>query len=190
MPDVFVIAGPNGAGKTTSAMSLLPDVLKCLEYVNADTIAAGISPFNPNNVAVEAGRLMLQRIKKLAHEGKNFAFETTLASRSFVGLLQEWQQKFKYNVTLIYFWLESPELALDRVNRRVLSGGHDIPKDVVIRRYYRSINNLFNLYLPICNNVFIFNNSNERPYEVAQKEIDENIEILHQETWELLEKNK
>lgn len=187
MPDVFVISGPNGAGKTTAAMSLFPDLLECLEYVNADAIATGISPFQPNDVAFEAGKLMMQRIKKLSLENKNFAFETTLSSKIFANLLLRWKEQNGYNIALLYVWVETPSLAIKRVKSRVMSGGHDIPEPIVKRRYSRSINNLINLYLPIADNVFIVNNSYDHPSEVAQKEIDGKLEILDQQAWNLLE---
>ncbi|MDB9518580.1 zeta toxin family protein [Roseofilum reptotaenium CS-1145] len=114
MPEVYIIGGCNGSGKTTTAMKLLPNSLKLLEYVNADEIAAGLSPFNPESVAIQAGRLMLERLNSLSDAGADFAFETTLASRHYVRFLQRCKTK-GYAVNLIYFWLVSPELAIARV---------------------------------------------------------------------------
>jgi len=182
MPDVFIVAGPNGAGKTTSAMSLFPDLLECIEYVNADAIASGISPFKPAGVAVEAGRLMLQRIKKLAIEDKSFAFETTLSSKCFVKLLNKCKNS-GYTTTLLYIWLKSPSLAINRVKDRVLNGGHSIPEDTIRRRYYRSIYNLIDLYLPLVNNAYLFDNSDKKPSDIAQKEGDGEIEVLDRIAW-------
>src|SRR5690606_26867166 len=114
MPDLYIIAGCNGAGKTTASYSVLPEMLNCKEFVNADSIAAGLSPFNPEAVAFEAGRIMLDRVKTLIAEQEDFAFETTLSTRSYVSLIQLAKSK-GYEVTLVFFWLNSPELAVERV---------------------------------------------------------------------------
>jgi predicted ABC-type ATPase len=147
--ECFIIAGPNGSGKTTSAMVLLPDVCSCVEYVNADSIASGISPFNPDSVAIQSGKIMLSRIKDLISERISFAFETTLSSRMFANLIKYSLNTNQYRINLLYLWLESPELAIKRVYERVLSGGHDIPIDVIRRRYHRSIENFLSLYSDI-----------------------------------------
>jgi predicted ABC-type ATPase len=125
MPSLYIIGGPNGAGKTTVALSLLPNLLGIFEYVNADAIAAGLSPLNPKSMAIQAGRLMLARIKQLAASSTDFAFETTLAARTFVPFLKRCKSQ-GYTINLIYFWLQSPDLAVERVARRVASGGHSI----------------------------------------------------------------
>lgn len=135
---LYVISGCNGAGKTTASFNILPEILSCKEFVNADEIARGISPFQPEKVAVEAGRLMLNRISYLMEEGEDFAFETTLSTRSYKNRIIEAQNK-GYFVTLIYYWLESPQLAEKRVELRVKEGGHNIPKNVINRRYLRGI---------------------------------------------------
>src|ERR1043165_3268288 len=134
MPNLYIIAGCNGAGKTTASLTILPEILDCREFVNADNIAAGISPFNVEGVAIEAGRIMLARIDELLNLGVDFAIETTLATRSYVSLVHR-AKALGYNVSLIYIWLNSPELALQRVAVRVRKGGHNIPADVVQRRY-------------------------------------------------------
>lgn len=144
---LYIISGCNGAGKTTASYTVLPEVLQCKEFVNADEIARGLSPFNPGNVAIEAGRLMLQRINELLKSQENFSIETTLATRSYTRLVSQ-AQKQGYKVSLIYFWLNSPELAIERVAQRVSKGGHDIPKETVLRRYQAGINNLFDIYMP------------------------------------------
>jgi len=147
MPNLYIIAGCNGAGKTTASFTILPDILDCKEFVNADAIAYGISPFNVEGVAIEAGKIMLRRIEELLVEGSDFAIETTLATRSYVSLVQR-AQAIGYTVKVLYIWLESPELALQRVSDRVKSGGHNIPPDVVERRYHRGIVNFLHyLYL-------------------------------------------
>mgnify|MGYP002777045608 CR=1 FL=1 len=166
MPNVYIIGGANGSGKTTVAKRLLPNFLSVFEYVNADEIAAGLSPFNPESVAVQAGRLMLQRLESLFNTKADFAFETTLAARNFARFLRDCKSS-GYTVNLIYFWLESPELAIERVQRRVASGGHNIPIDVVRRRYERGRVNLTQLYLSLCDTWIIYDNSFDEPSLVA-----------------------
>lgn len=158
MPKLYIIAGCNGAGKTTASYTVLPEMLGCKEFVNADEIAKGLSPFNPESVAIEAGRLMLQRMDDLLSEGSDFAFETTLSTRSYVKFI-EWAQAKGYFVTLLYFWLPTPEQAIERVATRVREGGHNIPSDVIRRRYANGIKNLTALYIPLCNYWAIYDNS-------------------------------
>jgi len=176
MANLYVISGCNGAGKTTASYSVLPDMLNCKEFVNADEIAKGLSPFQPDKVAIEAGRIMLNRIKDLINQNVDFAFETTLATRSYVKLIREAQLK-GYFVTLVYFWLNSPELAVERVKNRVISGGHNIPENVIYRRYSAGINNLSKLYLPICDYWLLIDNS-EPPFQIVAEGVKtEDIEI-------------
>ncbi|MEB3826039.1 zeta toxin family protein [Phormidium sp. CCY1219] len=130
MPEIYVIGGCNGSGKTTTAMQLLPNFLNVVEYVNADEIAAGLSPFNPESVAIQAGRLMLERLALLSNAGADFAFETTLASRNYLRFLRNCKSQ-RYTINLIYFWLSTPELAIARVRRRVEAGGYNIPEPVI-----------------------------------------------------------
>jgi predicted ABC-type ATPase len=182
MPNLYVISGCNGAGKTTASYTVLPDMLNCKEFVNADEIAKGLSPFQPEKVAIEAGRLMLNRIKDLMKHKSDFAFETTLATKTYTKLIQEAQSN-GYFVTLLYFWINSPDLAIERVKSRVASGGHDIPIDIIKRRYYSGIENLSKLYVPICNYWIIIDNS-RAPYKVIAegfKNLDS--EIYDQETY-------
>ena len=155
---LYIICGPNGAGKTTASYSVLPKILHCKEFVNADEIARGLSPFNPENVAIEAGRIMLNRIKELLSRNKSFSIETTLATRSYCRLIEKAHQQ-GYKVTLLFFWLKSPEQAIERVAERVSKGGHNIPQDIIVRRYYEGINNLFKLYMPIVDTRILVNNS-------------------------------
>jgi len=168
MPQVFVIGGPNGAGKTTLAETLLPDYLKVSEYVNADLIAGGLSAFNPGTVALEAGRLMLKRIHELAEKGVDFAYETTLASRSFSVFLEGLKER-GYSVTLLYVWLRSPDLAVKRVRLRAEAGGHDVSREIVIRRYRRGLLNLRQSYLRLSDEWFLYDNSGARPILVAER---------------------
>lgn len=143
--NLYIIAGCNGAGKTTASYTILPEILECKEFVNADEIARGLSPFNPNSTSIEAGKLMLKRIRELLGREESFAIETTLATRSYINLVRQ-AQSMGYMVTLLFFWLRTPELALQRVAERVRNGGHDIPVSTTRRRYVSGISNLFNLY--------------------------------------------
>lgn len=136
--NLYIIAGCNGAGKTTASYSILPTILNCKEFVNADEIAKGLSPFQPENVSFEAGRIMLHRIEELLYKNVDFAFETTLATKSFAQTVKKAQEK-NYTVTLLFFWLNSIELAKHRVALRVSEGGHNIPTEVIERRYQRGI---------------------------------------------------
>ena len=167
MPNLYIIAGCNGAGKTTASFTILPEMLNCKEFVNADNIAAGISPFNPEGVAVEAGRLMLLRIRELMETRVDFSFETTLATRSYVSLIRE-AKAIGYKVTLLFIWLDSPATAMRRVGDRVSKGGHNIPDDVIERRYYRGISNLFALYIPICDRWMLVENETITPKPIAE----------------------
>lgn len=155
---LYIIAGCNGAGKTTASFTVLPEMLGCREFVNADEIAKGLSPFNPEGVAIQAGRLMIDRIIHLLKEGETFAFETTLATRSYVKLIQR-AQKRGYFVTLLFFSLSSPEQAIARVAKRVSQGGHNIPKEVILRRYDAGLQNFFQLYTPIVDYWTLYDNS-------------------------------
>jgi len=176
MANLYVISGCNGAGKTTASYTILPEMLNCQEFVNADEIAKGISPFQPENVAITAGRIMLNRIKDLINHNIDFAFETTLASKSYGQFIQGAQAK-GYIVTLVYFWLNSPELAIERVKTRISTGGHAIPEDVIHRRYWAGLKNLSQVYLPICDYWLIIDNS-EPPFQiVAEGSKKEYIEI-------------
>ncbi|AXY74538.1 zeta toxin [Paraflavitalea soli] len=184
MPNLYIIAGCNGAGKTTASYTILPEILHCREFVNADSIAAGLSPFNPESVALEAGRIMLQRIHQLMEEKADFAFETTLATRSYVSLVKR-AQEAGYKVRLVYFWLDDPKLAIKRVAERVSEGGHNIPIEVIKRRYYRGIYNLLNLYIDICNNWMVFNNATY-PEMIAKGGIGVDAVIKKADIWEII----
>ena len=185
MPNLYIIAGCNGAGKTTASYTVLPELLNCKEFVNADNIAVGLSPFNPESVAIEAGRIMLLRIDELLNRGVDFAFETTLATRSYVSLIKRAQQK-GYEVTLLFFWLNSPQMAMERVAKRVSRGGHNIPLDVIDRRYYRGIRNLITLYIPVCDKFLVANNTDLGPVFVAQSIGKGEIDIIMPDIWELI----
>lgn len=186
-PSVIVLGGPNGSGKSTAAVRLLKDELGIVEFVNADEIAKGLSPFNPNGVAIQSGRIMLNRLNELAKGGKSFAFESTLASRSFATWIDRLQKDKGYLFRLVYVWLRDPLLNLDRVRLRVETGGHDIPNDVVIRRYYRSVRNLMELYLSLADVWEIYDNSVSRDIQlVAAGSKGVSPVIIDSEAWLLL----
>lgn len=166
MPELYIIAGCNGAGKTTASFTLLPEILGCKEFVNADIIAADMCPPNPESVALPAGRQMLHRIRELMQEKTDFAFETTLATKSYVSLIEK-AKEAGYTVTLLFFWLDSPEMAEKRVLKRVEEGGHHIPPEIIKRRYHRGISNLMNLYIPICDNWLMIDNTSTAPLEIS-----------------------
>lgn len=178
MPNLYIISGCNGAGKTTASYSVLPDMLNCREFVNADEIAKGLSPFQPDSVAIEAGRIMLSRIKDLLNHGVDFAFETTLATKTYTQFIQEAQSK-GYFVTLVYFWLNLPELAVERVKTRVISGGHNIPEETIRRRYLAGIKNLPKLYVPICDYWMIIDNSEHPSKIIAEGFRDIELEVYN-----------
>lgn len=188
MPYLYIIAGCNGAGKTTASFTILPEMLKCREFVNSDEIAKGISPFNSNNiaVAVEASRIMYKRVKELISIGETFAMETTLATRSVVNLIREAQRE-GYFVTLLFFWLNTPELAIERVKMRVAAGGHDIPEETIRRRYDAGIHNLFELYIPICDYWMITDNSMSPMQIIATGFKSEKKEITNSDIYSKLE---
>ncbi|MCC6700470.1 MAG: zeta toxin family protein [Fluviicola sp.] len=181
---LFIIAGPIGAGKTTASLTILPEVLQINEFVNADIIAYGLSPLNPDSVAIQAGRMMLSRIDELLKEQVSFAIETTLATKSYASLIQK-AKSIGYEVHLLYFWLKSPNYAINRVAKRVAEGGHDIPKDVIKRRYYSGIKNLFHIYTDICHVVNVYDNTEGVPNLIFKVE-NATFEIVNDELYALL----
>ena len=144
MKSIYIIAGPNGAGKTTASYTILPEIFDCKEFVNADEIARGISPFNPEKVAIQAGRLMLKRINDLLNEEGTFAIETTLSTKLFAEFINRAKTK-GYEIILLFLRLNSVDLAIKRVKTRVDEGGHNIPNEVIRRRYIAGLKNLFQL---------------------------------------------
>lgn len=186
MKKLYIIAGCNGAGKTTASYTILPEILDCKEFVNADEIAKGISPFQPDKAGIEAGRLMLKRINKLLALGESFAFETTLSTRSYVQFIDRAKQ-LDYQVTCLFFWLYSEDLAISRVETRVKEGGHHIPEDVIRRRYKSGLKNLFNLFLTRVDNWLVVNNSGDNYEIIAEGALNE--ETIHNVTlWEALKR--
>lgn len=189
MPDknLYIIAGCNGAGKTTASFTILPEIIECKEFVNADEIAKGLSPFQPEKVAFEAGRIMLHRINTLLNDNESFAFETTLSARSYKHTIQEAKQK-GYTTTLLFFWLQTVELAKERVKIRVSEGGHNIEPDVIERRYFKGIKNLFDIYLPIVDGAFVFDNSFGKHELIAQKTVDNKLKLFNENKFNDLNK--
>lgn len=185
--NLYIIAGCNGAGKTTASFTILPEILNCKEFVNADEIAKGLSPFQPEKVSFEAGRIMINRINELLAIHENFAFETTLATKSYKSKVINAQQN-NYNVTLLFFWLENVELAIERVRTRVLEGGHNIETEVIKRRYKNGIKNLFEIYLPIADEVMIFDNSEGKSLLIAEKILESELNILNEIKFNKLKK--
>lgn len=177
--NLYIIAGCNGAGKTTASFTILPEILECKEFVNADEIAKGLSPFQPDKVAFEAGRIMLNRIEDLFEQNENFAFETTLATKTYKQKILNAQKK-GYNATLLFFWLQNSDLAKERVKTRVKEGGHNIPNEIIERRYLNGIFNLFKIYLPIVDQALIFDNSEGKHDLIAEKNLNEEINIINQ----------
>lgn len=164
MPKLYIISGCNGSGKTTASYTLLPELLECREYVNSDEFAKSLSPFDPSQASVRASRFMLMKIKYLMERCETFSIETTLATRSLVNILRQAREK-GYEIIVLYFWLSSPQMAIQRVRNRVAAGGHHIPDEVVIRRYYTGLSYLFSQYIPVCDSWILADNSTP-PFKV------------------------
>ena len=159
---IVIIAGPNGAGKTTFARSFLPEEAECRDFINADLIAAGLSPFDPSSVAIRSGRLMMEEIKNRVRQRRSFAFETTLSGLTYVRLIRQWQRA-GYQVKIVFLSLPSPELAVARVRTRVAQGGHDVPESVVRRRFEAGLRNFHNRYKKLADSWVLCENSGNRP---------------------------
>ena len=185
---LYIIAGCNGAGKTTASFTILPEVLGCKEFINADEIAKGLSPFQPESVAMQAGRIMLARMDELLQKGETFAFETTLATKSYKQKI-EWAQANGYEVTLLFFWLDSPNMAKKRVAQRVAEGGHSISSQTIERRYHNGIANLFAIYMDMVDICYIFDNSEGRKELIAQKEKHKEMVICNNDKFNLMKNN-
>ena len=185
MPTVYIIAGPNGAGKTTASNTLLPEFFGINQFVNADEIAKGLSPYAPESVSVESARIMLGRIKTLIKEEENFGFETTLTTLAYKNYIKLAKDK-GYIVKLLFLWLNSPQVAKERVKKRVSEGGHNIPNEVIERRYFKGIKNLPD-FLLLADDWLIFDNSSGEYEAVAKKE--NNVqEIFNLAVWEKLKR--
>lgn len=185
MPTMYVISGCNGSGKTTASYTILPEMLQCRGFVNFDEIARSISPFDLSKAAIDAGRVMLKRIKDLTNTREDFAFETTLAVRSYINLIEKTKKK-GYEIMLVYFWLNSPDLAVERVRNRVIAGGHSIPENVIRRRYWSGIHNLFNIYIPLSDRWLMINNSDTPSSLIAEGSGTKETKIYCPESYEQL----
>ncbi len=182
MPRLYIISGCNGAGKTTASYSLLPEMLDCREFVNSDEFAKGLSPFDPSLASIQASRYMIMKIRYLLRKQKDFAVETTLATRTLLKTVKM-AQEAGYTVTLLYFWLNSPELAIERVRARVEAGGHNIPEETIRRRYNVGIYYFFNSYAPICERWILADNS-QIPFRViADGSKTDVVNIKDEETY-------
>jgi predicted ABC-type ATPase len=183
-PNLYVIAGPNGAGKTTFAREFLPNYGDCKNFVNADLIAEGVSPFSPAAVAFRAGRLMLEEIDIHSRRGEDFGFETTLSGRRHLGLIRDLKQQ-GYEIHLFFLWVSTVDLALIRIRDRVSNGGHDVAEPVVRRRFDRSVRNFFVHYRPLANTRLLFDNSGATPVPIAIQE-HAALRIINAEFYNLL----
>jgi predicted ABC-type ATPase len=186
-PRIVILAGPNGAGKSTVAKYLLTEKYVINEFVNADSIAAGLSAFAPEDVAFEAGRIMLRRIDALLKDKRSFAFETTLASKSFSRLIAR-AQASGYRVTLLYVALPAAQLAKRRVARRVKEGGHSIPENVIERRFYRSLDNLMHRYRVVVDEWFVYDNSELKTPALVAYGSGAAVNIIEEQKWQRLQK--
>jgi predicted ABC-type ATPase len=183
MPEIFIIAGCNGAGKTTAAYNLLPDVFKTVEFVNADEIARGLSPFNPAGVAFQAARIMLERLDQLVEENQSFSFETTLSGFTYLSFINKAKEK-GYGITFFFVYLNSVELAIERVAIRVSKGGHTIPENVIRRRYDKGLHN-FLMYAAVADDWYIYDNSGAG-YELVAKRVNNEEEIINFELFKII----
>jgi predicted ABC-type ATPase len=181
-PSVVILAGPNGAGKSTAAPALLQGALAVNEFVNADVIARGLSAFDPDAAAIAAGRVMLGRLRELAGQRTSFAFETTLASRTFAPWLRDLGAS-DYEIHLVFLWLSSADLAIERVADRVRCGGHNIPAEVVRRRYSAGIRNFFGLYQPVATSWVLYNSSGPQPTLVAEGLESQPQQVYDMDVW-------
>jgi len=170
-PTCTIIAGPNGAGKTTFALTYLPAVANCRNFVNADLIAEGLSPLASDREVLAASRLFLREIGQFVRRRDDFAFETTLSGRNYLRLIRQLLAD-AWRVDLYYLWLPTIEMCIERVAERVAHGGHDIPRQAIVRRYPRSIANLLTRYAPLCSSVVCFDNSTTVPELIFVQDAD------------------
>lgn len=186
MPKLYIISGCNGSGKTTASYTLLPDLLNCREFVNSDEFAKSFSPFDPGAASVTASRYMLMKINYLLERKADFAIETTLATRSLLQIVRQAHQ-LDYETTVLYFWLSSPELAIERVRDRVVSGGHNIPDAVIRRRYVMGLQYLFDVYIPVIDRWILADNS-KPPFSVVAEGSKAVIYIKDNEKYQLIQR--
>ena len=176
---IIIIAGPNGAGKTTLAREFLPNEAECPTLINADLLAGGLNPLQPERAAIQAGRLMLEMIDACVRRGENFAFETTLSGRGYARMIPRWQEQGHW-VTLVFLRLSSPEAAISRVRQRVEQGGHDVPEDVIRRRFHASWGNLEQIYRHLVDEAVIYDVSGDL---MVDTNMDEKKQTGEKERW-------
>lgn len=181
MPRMFIISGPNGSGKTTASYTLLPDMLECREFVNSDEFAKSLSPFDPGAASVDASRKMILKINYLIARKLDFCVETTLATRSLMGIIRQ-AREAGYYITLIYFWISNPEIAIERVHNRVLAGGHNIDEDTIRRRYMTGLRYFFEFYSPVCDRWVLADNTTT-PFAVVAEGNPGQIRIRKKERY-------
>jgi predicted ABC-type ATPase len=184
---IYIIAGPNGAGKTTFAQKFLPYYAHCPNFVNSDLIAQGLAPFSPQKAAIKAGKLVLEQIHDYAKQQLDFAFETTLAGKTYFSMLRKFKEN-GYKLHLFFLWIPDTKLAIARINSRVAEGGHNVPAEDVKRRFKRSIYNLFNLYLPILDSWILFNNTGNQPLPIAEG-INQQVIVFNQILFEKIKQS-
>lgn len=184
MPNLYIISGCNGSGKTTASYTLLPDILDCRQFVNSDEFAKSLSPFDPSAASITASKYMLMRIHYLLGKYEDFSVETTLATRTLLNIIAE-AHEVGYEVTLLYFWVSSPEVAIQRVRERVASGGHNIPDNVVRRRYVMGLDYLFNSYIPVCDRWILADNT-KTPFTVVAEGTKQYTHINDNEKYRLI----
>ena len=181
---MYIISGCNGSGKTTASYTLLPEMLECNQFVNSDEFAKSLSPFNPSEASVSASRYMLQKIYYLLGNHMDFCVETTLATRSLMGIINDAKSR-GYTVNILYFWLKSPEMAIARVKSRVEAGGHNIPENVVRRRYYMGLNYFFETYAPVCDRWMLADNSSS-PFSIVAEGSPAGIKVRDKEKYDTI----
>ena len=180
--NVYIIAGPNGAGKTTFAVKFLPQYVRCPNFVNADLIAQGLSPFSPGAAAIKAGRLVLEQIHQFANRRVDFAFETTLSGKLYVNLFKSLKKK-GYKIHIFFLWIPDVDLAVSRIKSRVAQGGHDVPTRDILRRFSRSIWNFFKIYQSFADSWMLFNNAGPSPVLIAERK-NTKIRIIDEHSYE------
>jgi predicted ABC-type ATPase len=184
--EIIVLGGPNGAGKTTAAKELLPQALPVREFINADDIALGLSPHNVEGAAVAAARAMIGRMNSLLVQKSSFAFETTCSGRGHLAFLKRAKTE-GWRISLLFLWLPSPQAALERVARRVREGGHNIPADIVIRRYWKGISALRESYLPMADVAAVYDNSDKGRRLIVERQPGQRLRVHDEETWKQIE---
>jgi len=180
--NIYIIAGPNGSGKTTFAKTFLPEYAKCERFINADLIAAGLSPFSPQQAAIKSGKLVLEQIKEYSKNGVDFGFETTMSGVTYLKYFKMFKEK-GYEINIFFLWIPDPKLAIARIKDRVAQGGHNVPVKDIKRRFNRSIENFFTHYHLLADKWILFNNAELKPKIIAKKQ-NTQIDIIDNDLFE------